>query len=252
MPWAWRAVAAVAALILLALGLWFWTVPDQPSPAPEISSRLTTKSLPTPVLLSVRPIELSLVSPARLSRPGAHSRRIASSRHAEVLRGTAHQDTPAAGMPPSNTPMAPAASLTPSTAEATLLELRLGQLASRTVQAYRVGEEALLPMSDFLTLAQLRGVVSPAGRVEGIVQPGDLKLVIDVQRDSATIGRRSVPVPRDLMIFSEGEVYLAASRLGELLGIQFAVSWPDLEVLVSDPAPCPLQFSTADSLRARP
>jgi hypothetical protein len=130
----------------------------------------------------------------------------------------------------------------PSAAEATLVELRLGQLASRTVQAYRVGEEALLPLTEFLNLAQLRGTLSAEGRVEGLVQPGDLKFVVDVQRDSAMIGRRSVRIPPGLMIFSEGELYLAASRLGELLGIRFAVSWPDLEVVVFDPSSLPVSL----------
>jgi hypothetical protein len=95
-------------------------------------------------------------------------------------------------------------------------------------------------VTEFLNLAQLRGTVSREGRLEGVLQPGDLDLVVDVQRDSAMIGRRSVPIPPGLMIFQEGELYLAASRLGDLLGIRFAVSWPDLEVVVFDPSSLPV------------
>ena len=39
--------------------------------------------------------------------------------------------------------------------EAAIVELRLGRLAARTVQAYRVGTDALVPLSQFLELAEI-------------------------------------------------------------------------------------------------
>jgi hypothetical protein len=279
------------ALALVALGLSFWTdSPDQPpetpstlesvevprdsAPALETLPPQVTESLPRPQSLSVRPIEDSLTTRAPLPRLQAHSRRRPSTRHSAARRrltppgGRADATVPKqvrvapAIVPPAREPMGQDPESTrrgrtaPPVSEPTLVELRLGQLATRTVQAFRVGEEALLPLTEFLNLAQLRGTVSPEGRLEGVVQPGDLDLVVDVQRDSAMIGRRSIPVPPGLMIFHEGELYLAASRVGELLGIRLAVSWPDLEVVVFDPSSLPVALQhrrlSARAALARP
>jgi hypothetical protein len=95
-------------------------------------------------------------------------------------------------------------------------------------------------MGEFMKMAQLRGTLSPAGRVQASVEPGNQSLIVDASRDTATIGRRAVLIPPTLKIFSEGELYVAASRLGELLGIGFSVSWPDLEVVVADPSSLPI------------
>lgn len=267
MPWVWNGVGAIVALVLVTLGISFWSDAFDQRPeissaivemAPETSPPQVTVDLPPPQLLPVRPSELSLVTPARLPRGSARSRQSVSSHHQAARRPLtdpggrgkgplpravriAHTVVPPASERKGRETEIPQPGRTIlSTAEATLVELRLGQVASRTVQAYRVGEEALLPLTEFLNLAQIRGTVSPEGRLDGVVQPGDLAFVVDVQRDSAMIGRRAVPVPPGLMIFHDGELYLAASRLGELLGIQFAVSWADLEVVVFDPSSLPV------------
>ena len=182
-------------LALVALGLSFWSVPEQrpaasatiehielpkhSTPAPETSSQVT-ESLPRPELLSARPIEPSLVTPVALPRPRAQSRRSVSSHYSAGRGQPSHLGARGEGpflkqvrvaqavLPPAPERKGPepqvtrTGQMTPSTAEATLVELRLGQLAARTVQAYRVGEEALLPLTEFLNLAQLQGTVHRA------------------------------------------------------------------------------------------
>jgi hypothetical protein len=249
MPWVWRGISILAALLLLvALG---WShLPDRPAPAveaglPPLSAPETLTAQP-PQLLSLRlsypahPISHSVMWPLARAAPRRAAVPVAVAAHA-----SAAAPQPAGSPQPLPTTPAlnsdggvPAAD--ESAIELTLVELRLGRLVARTVPAYRVGDEALLPVGEFLKMAQLRGSVSPAGRVQASIEPGNQSLVLDARRDSATIGRRAVPIPRELKIFHQGELYVAASRLGELLGIGFAVSWPDLEVVVADPSLLPV------------
>src|ERR1051325_3449630 len=58
-----------------------------------------------------------------------------------------------------------------------LMELRLGELASATVQAYRVRNEALLPLARLLTLSEARYHVTPDGVIEASLPPGPRRLL---------------------------------------------------------------------------
>lgn len=62
--------------------------------------------------------------------------------------------------------------------EAVLVELQLGRIAGRTVEAYRVGGAALVPLSHFLDLAEIRATRRPDGGVEATVQPGNVPLMV--------------------------------------------------------------------------
>src|SRR5437588_12702186 len=64
------------------------------------------------------------------------------------------------------------------TAEPILVELRLGHVAGRTVAAWRVGAEVLVPLTQFLQLGEIRYRLSAAGRIEATVDPGNRRLVI--------------------------------------------------------------------------
>ena len=125
--------------------------------------------------------------------------------------------------------------------DAVVLELRLGRVAVRTVEAYRVGDDALIPLSQFFEMAELRATISPAGRVSGMLQPGDVPLTISLDGDLATLGSRHVSVPRSRKLFLNGELYFPAAALGELLQAPMYVDWSDLEVVMRDAGPLPVE-----------
>src|SRR3989442_11158608 len=124
--------------------------------------------------------------------------------------------------------------------EPVILELQLGRLASRTVPAFRVRSEALVPMSEFLQLAEIRYVLSPEGRLEATIDPGDRKLVIDARRDTMSFGDHRVRLEPEFRLLRSGELYVGAERLGDLLGVRIVVSWTDLTVVVTDPSGLPV------------
>jgi hypothetical protein len=125
--------------------------------------------------------------------------------------------------------------------DAVVLELRLGRVAVRTVEAYRVGDDALIPLSQFFEMAELRATISPAGRVSGVLQPGAVPLTITIDGDLATLGSRRVSVPRSRKLFINGELYFPAAALGELLQAPMYVDWSDLEVVMRDAGPLPAE-----------
>jgi hypothetical protein len=240
MPLLWRSIVSVAGLCLLVAVGWVYS----PDPVEPEAGLAPGPLIPTEVI----PAEAPLLS-IRHSVPKPLSQIPRSWRRRLPQRQTGRpavpaQSVPAPGQPVESIPRAFAeAPEIPGAGDAlepTLLELRLGRLVARTVKAFRVGDEALLPVSEFLKLAQLRGSVSSAGRVQASMEPGNIRLVMDATRDTATIGRRSVVIPAGLKVFQDGELYVAASRLGELLGVGFSVSWPDLEVVVADPSALPV------------
>lgn len=121
-----------------------------------------------------------------------------------------------------------------------LLELTLGRIASRTVEGYRVGEHALVPLTAFLELAELRVLRRPDGRIETTIQPGNVPVVLDpASRELKVGGHRQTLGPADL-ILGDRDLYLNTDVLGRMLGIEWDVSWPDLQVAVVDPTPLPI------------
>lgn len=126
-----------------------------------------------------------------------------------------------------------------STPEPVLLELRIGTVVSRTVQAYRVGTEALLPMGQLLTMAEVRYRLSPTGVLEATVSPGR-PLRIAADRDVMSYGDQRVRLDAQYRLFREGELYVGAERLGNLLGTRIVVSWVDLRATLMDAADLPV------------
>ena len=143
----------------------------------------------------------------------------------------------------------------PDTApEAVLLEIRLGAVATRTVEAYRLGNEALIPLRSFFDMAAIAGTITPAGRAEAAL-PTLGTLVVDAALDTASLGRRRQPMPAGSVLWRDGELYVSAARLGELLGMPMYVNWPELEVVARDASPLPVaqqarRRSARDALRA--
>jgi hypothetical protein len=124
--------------------------------------------------------------------------------------------------------------------EPVIVELRIGRIARTTVQGYRVRTEVLLPLSQFLQLVEIRHRLSPEGRLEAAVDPGNRRIVIDVGRDTMQFGERRVRVEPEFLRFDGGELYVGAERLGDLLGLRFAVDWAELTVTVVDPGELPI------------
>jgi hypothetical protein len=124
--------------------------------------------------------------------------------------------------------------------EAVVIELRIGRITGTTVQAFRVRSEVLLPLSQFFQLAEIRHRLTPDGRLEATVDPGNRQIVIDPRRDSMQFGDRRVRIEREFIHYEAPELYVGSERLGDLLGVMFSVDWSDLTATVIDPSGLPI------------
>ena len=124
--------------------------------------------------------------------------------------------------------------------EQVIIDFRLGRLDARTVPALRAGERALVPLSTLLEMAEIRFTLRPDSVLEGVVQPGDRRLTIDARADTMRFGARRVAAGAAQRAFVDGELYVDADALGELLGVSFVVRWDDLAVTLEDPSELPV------------
>jgi hypothetical protein len=124
--------------------------------------------------------------------------------------------------------------------EPVVIDLRVGRITGMTVQAYRVRSEVLLPLSQFFQLVEIRHRLTPDGRLEATVDPGNVAIVIDPRSDSMQYGDRRVHIEREFIQFESPELYVGSERLGDLLGLMFAVDWSDLTATVIDPSSLPI------------
>src|SRR6266481_2167319 len=124
--------------------------------------------------------------------------------------------------------------------EPVVIDLRIGRITGTTLQAYRVRSEVLLPLSQFFQLAEIRHRLTPDGRLEATVDPGNRRIVIDPRSDSMEYGDRRVRIEREFIRFEAPELYVGSERLGDLLGVMFVVDWSDLTATVVDPSTLPI------------
>lgn len=140
-----------------------------------------------------------------------------------------------------------------SAAERVLVEMQLGRIAARTVEAYRVGDVALVPLGAFFELAEIRATRRADGAFQAIVQPGNLLLVIDPTAGVVRLDKDKLPVDGNQLLATETSVFLSTAILGRALGLDWDVSWPDLQVAVIEPAALPVarRLRRESMLRAR-
>jgi len=132
-----------------------------------------------------------------------------------------------------------------------LMELRIGELASATVQAYRVRGEALLPLARLLTLAEARYHLTPDGVLEASLPPGPRRFLAAVGRDTMSLGERRVQLEPQARLFRDGDLYVGVDRLADLLGTAIVVDWGELSATVMDVAVLPIgQRVRRDAARA--
>ncbi len=144
---------------------------------------------------------------------------------------------PTATPPP---PSLAAAPPRPDGPEAVLVDLALGRLVNRTVAGYRDGEVALVPLAAFFELAEIGYTAAPDGAVEARLEPSGQDIRVAPGVDSVTIGNRRVAVTPAEVLVRDGALYMATDPLGEMLDLQFQVSWPDLTVTVVNPDSLPV------------
>src|SRR6266496_3356969 len=135
-------------------------------------------------------------------------------------------------------PMSPVSQDT--TPEPVVIDLRIGRISSTSVQGYRVRSEVLLPLSQFFQLVEIRHRLTPEGRLEATVDPGNRRIIIDPRSDSMEYGDHRVHIEHEFIRFESPELYVGSERLGDLLGVMFAVDWSDLTATVVDPGSLPI------------
>ena len=124
--------------------------------------------------------------------------------------------------------------------EQVVIDLRIGRITGTTVQAYRVRSEVLLPLSQFFQLVEIRHRLTPDGRLEATMDPGNVPIIIDPRSDSMQYGARRVKIEREFIRYESSELYVGSERLGDLLGVMFAVDWSDLTATVIDAGNLPI------------
>ena len=123
--------------------------------------------------------------------------------------------------------------------EPSLVELRIGRLTSRTVEAWRAGDVALVPLGAFLSLAEIRWRAHE-GRIEALVHPGPRTVRFAAGEGAIDLGERRVAVPEGDLLATGDELFASTAVLGEAFGIEFQVDWSELLVVVSDPSSLPV------------
>ncbi len=125
-------------------------------------------------------------------------------------------------------------------AEPVLIELQLGRIASRTVEAYRAGDEALIPLSVFFELAEMRSARRADGALEAMVQPGNVPLVLEPASRTLRLGKERIVLGPDQLVATDHDVYVSTRVLSKALNLEWDVSWPDLQVAVLEPGNLPV------------
>jgi len=126
------------------------------------------------------------------------------------------------------------------TIDSVIVELQLGRIAGRTVEGFRVGDNALVPLSIFFEMAEVRSTRQADGTVEAMIQPGNVPFTLDPASRSLRVGSSRTTLETSELVLTASEVYLDTRAIGKAFDIAWDVSWPDLQVTVVDPSLLPI------------
>lgn len=124
--------------------------------------------------------------------------------------------------------------------EPVLVELRLARLASRTIPAHRIDDQALIPVVPLFELAEIRTQSRPEGEVIAMLQPGNRRVrILPARRRIEVNGRTRQLAPAEFLL-QDGQLFVSTAVLEQSLDIRFQTSWADLEVILIDPSELPI------------
>ncbi|CAN5914555.1 hypothetical protein BH11GEM1_BH11GEM1_00110 [soil metagenome] len=135
---------------------------------------------------------------------------------------------------------APLLAASDTSAEPVVVDIRFAKIAAATVQAFRQGDEVLLPLSAFFDLAEIKHEAVKAGRLTAMLQPGDKSFVADAKQGVASAGAIRATPGRAALREEGEEIYLSSAVLGRLLGISFRIDWAELSANVDEPGALPI------------
>ncbi len=126
--------------------------------------------------------------------------------------------------------MSAAAAHAQATVEPTLLDLRLGQIASLAVRAEREGERVWLPIAELASALELEIVLRSKTRVELRRWPSRDLLVFDFDSNLVRTGVQPLRITSGALRNTDGELSADIVTLESVLRTVFEVSWADLVI----------------------
>lgn len=139
----------------------------------------------------------------------------------------------------------------PNPLDETLIEVRMGRLAAWTTLALTDGSMVLLPVADFLEMAEVDFSVDSLGSVHANLYPGQRPLTFDARLGSAHLQYTPIEVERGELVLTEDGLYASTDLLGRALDVVVRMNWEDLEVDVVNPGALPLGRRAAREARWR-
>ncbi|HKV73935.1 MAG TPA: hypothetical protein VJN95_05415 [Gemmatimonadales bacterium] len=127
-----------------------------------------------------------------------------------------------------------------SPAEPILVELHLGRISSRTVEAYRQDKNLLLPFRAVLELGEVGADEQPDSTVTFTLQPGNIRGSLTHGKEVLEAGRASFPLAPSTHLRIGGEDYISSDLLAQLFKTEFRVDLSELDVTIMSPEVFPL------------
>jgi hypothetical protein len=124
--------------------------------------------------------------------------------------------------------------------EPVLVELKIGRLANRTVPAHRSGDTPLIPLLQFLELAELGRKQGADGSITTTLQPGNRIVTIDPGRRRLIAGGQERPLGASDFLVQNGELFVSTSVLSSVADLRWQANWADLEVVLTNPENLPI------------
>ena len=124
--------------------------------------------------------------------------------------------------------------------EPVLVDLKLGRLASRTVPAHRSGDTALIPLLQFLELAELGRKQGADGSLTTTLQPANVVVTVDPRRRRMLVAGQERRLDATDFLVQNGELFVSTAVLSSVADLRWQTSWADLEVVLANPENLPI------------